>query len=245
MKKLLLASVMVVGLCGSALADVPTFDASNALGQVKALAQELKGYLLQAQQYTTALQQYYAEAQMLAGLVHNPAGEIGAVLNLTGLGQDLPVSPMALLSLTQGFGGAGGLPGIMGKLSLLNGLTAGAYNSSHLTDCVDKSYTCAEQNSQEWGLAGTKGTLATLYSDLQSHISTMQALRGQLADAGDPKAVADLSAAVQTEGAYVQNLTGQATVIGLLADQQQRTASSLADQRMRADMTAFLASAPK
>src|ERR1700679_417084 len=102
---------LLVALDRGADAEIPVIDTA-ALGEwVSQLADDAKAYALQVEkyakqvsQYTTQLQQYAQEIQLFQNFYHNPS--LGAALGVlmgAGLGNQMPVSPYAILSLVTGF----------------------------------------------------------------------------------------------------------------------------------------------
>ena len=102
---------LLIAVDRGANAEVPVIDTA-ALGEwVSQLADDAKAYALQVEkyakqvsQYTTQLQQYTQEIQLFQNFYHNPS--LGAALGVlmgAGLGNQMPVSPYALLGLVNGF----------------------------------------------------------------------------------------------------------------------------------------------
>ena len=86
--------------------------------EAKQLAQDAKSYLVQAQSLATQAQQYAAEIEQLNGFIHDPSlGAAMGIMNQQGLGNSLPINPMAVASLTNGYSSLSTLGGILGKLS--------------------------------------------------------------------------------------------------------------------------------
>jgi hypothetical protein len=72
-------------------------------GEVKSWATQNLQWLQQLQQYAVELQQYANDLTMLENWVHNPSlgGALG-LLNIAGLGNSLPVNASAVLNLVNG-----------------------------------------------------------------------------------------------------------------------------------------------
>ena len=87
-------------------------------GEVKSWATQNLQWLQQLQQYSVQLQQYTNELTMLQNWVRNPSlGAAMGLLNIAGLGSSLPVNAYAVLNLVNGRSyGASGLPEISGVL---------------------------------------------------------------------------------------------------------------------------------
>jgi hypothetical protein len=131
MKRVLLASACIIAVAGKAQAQVAVVDPTGLVAQAKQLVetvkqetQGLRSYLTQLQQYATELQTYATDAEMAANFIHDPSlGAATGLMNLAGVGNSLPVNPMAVMGLVNGFNGSiGGLSGSLGKLQQLSGL---------------------------------------------------------------------------------------------------------------------------
>ena len=131
MKRVLLASVCIIAVAGKAQAQVAVIDPTGLVAQAKQLVetvkqetQGLRSYLTQLQQYATELQTYATDAEMAANFIHDPSlGAATGLMNLAGVGNSLPVNPMAVMGLVNGFSGSiGSLSGSLGKLQQLSGL---------------------------------------------------------------------------------------------------------------------------
>ena len=158
-------------------------------GEVKSWATQNLQWLQQLQQYSVQLQQYTSELTMLENWVRNPSlGGAMGLLNIAGLGSSLPVNAYAVLNLVNGRSfGQGGLPEISGVLSSLSGLTAGAYSANHVYTPTDASWASQELISNANSIAGEQGAAQAAYTDLQAHAAALQALRDHLATASSPK----------------------------------------------------------
>lgn len=210
MKYSIIAGVCVLGLASPAQAVIPVEDAPSILLEAKTLAQEAKQYLVQAQQYATQMQQYATEVEQLNGFIHNPSlGAAGGLMNQAGLGNSLPVNPMALASLTSGYGSLSSLASVLGKLNQLNGLVNTNFDANHVYTCANGTTACTTLNSGANANAGAQGAAQSAYQDLRNHLPVIQALRDRLATATTPKDVMDAQAALQAEQAWTQNLQGE------------------------------------
>ena len=160
-------------------------------GEVKSWATQNLQWLQQLQQYSVQLQQYTNELTMLQNWVRNPSlGAAMGLLNIAGLGSSLPVNAYAVLNLVNGRSyGASGLPEISGVLSSLSSLTAGAYAANHVYTPTDASWASQELISNANSIAGEQGAAQAAYTDLQAHAAALQALRDHLATASSPKDV--------------------------------------------------------
>lgn len=222
MRKLLLVTACLVALTGRVQAQgVPVIDAQSLIAQARQLAQEAKAYILQAQEYATQVQQYATAVEQLNAFVHDPSlGAAMGLMNRAGLDNSLPINPMAVQSLTSGYGSLASLSGILGKLSQLNGLVNSSYATNHIYTCADESYACQQQRANANALAGTQGGALSVYQDLRNHLPVIQALRERLLTARDPKDVADAQAQLQAETLWTNNLQSELQAININADAQ-------------------------
>jgi len=143
-------------------------------------------------------------------------------MNLAGVGNSLPVNPMAVMGLVNGFSGSiGGLSGSLGKLQQLNGLVNMTYGANHIYSPTDGSWASKQLNDSGTAIAGTQGSAASLLQDLQSHVPVLQALRDKLASSTNMKDVADAQGAIQSEIAWTANTQAQLNAIQVAASVQQ------------------------
>ena len=158
------------------------------------------------------------------------------LMHMSGLSNDLPVNPYALMGLTSGYSMSFGA--LTSKLALLNGLANTSYDQNHVYDCTDDSIACQEQKRRAYGLAGVSAIATSAFADLRTHMATLEGLRAEAATADTPAERENIQIAIQTEQAWHQNLMGQieaasmqATVQTQVDDQRAREATSQAYQR--------------
>jgi type IV secretion system protein VirB5 len=232
-------------------AELPVIDVQSIFQQLTSYVTQVKQWVQEQLAYTTQLQQLAHELQtdlstamLVANFIHDPTlGALMGLMGMTGLDNDLPVSPAALQGLLSGYGGMNGMSGIIGtgssKLGQLTSLVSGSYSTNNLYSCSSNDYACTSNNIRMTGLSGQQGALGQLYAEIVNHTQVLQQARAQLLTATDPKTVADLQAQIQTETAYLQSQTAQAQiVIGLASAQQQITGVQDA-QKGQADLAAF------
>lgn len=209
MRRELFAACIAVSFGGvSAQAQIPVTDIGLITQQVKEYVQDAKAYALQAQQYVTQGQQLLQLVQTFNAFVQNP--NLGAAVGLmgqTGLGNDLPINPVSLMSLTSGYDMS--LTNLAGKLAMLSSLSGAAYNQNHVYTCTDQSWACQQQQQRAYGLAGTSGIAQSAYQDLRNHMPVIQALRDQAAAATTPAQRENVTLALQSETAWNNNLAAQ------------------------------------
>lgn len=233
MKRVILTFAFAVAFSDAAQAQIPVTDLGSLVAQARSLAQDIKGYLLQAQQYTTEAQHLYTTEQMLQGFVHDPSlGRAAGLMQMTGLNSSLPVSPYAIMSLTSGYNSMTSLGGVLGKLSQLNGLVGGSYNTNHVYSPTDGTWASQQLIANGNATAFHQGAALSVYQDLQSHIPVLAALRDRLNSATTPKDVADANAAIAAEASWTNNMQAQLAAL-------QVNASAQSDIRIQRDNEAL------
>jgi hypothetical protein len=253
---------LMAGYSPPARADLPVIDTA-ALGQwaqqlqndVKAYALDLQRYagevkswatqnlqwLQQVQQYTTQLQQYANELEMFQNWVRNPSlGGAMGLLNIAGLGSNLPVNASAVLNLVNGRSyGQGGLPEISGVLSSLSSLTAGAYSVNHVYTPTDASWASQELVSNANSIAGEQGAAQAAYTDLQAHAAALQALRDHLTASSSPKDVQDAQAQIELEQVWTVNEAAQLTAVNAAYAAEKDAREQRANEELHQEFAVF------
>ena len=214
-------------------------------GEVKSWATQNLQWLQQLQQYSVQLQQYTNELTMLQNWVHNPSlGAAMGLLNIAGLGNGLPVNAYAVLNLVEGRSyGASGLPEISGVLSSLSSLTAGAYSANHVYTPTDASWASQELISNANSIAGEQGAAQAAYTDLQAHAAALQALRDHLATATSPKDVQDTQAQIELETTWSTNEAAQLAAINAVYAAQRDALAQRDNEKLAQDLETFAPSA--
>lgn len=238
MKRIWLAGACMLALCGRAHAQgIAVIDAASIFQQIEQLAQEVKSYGLQAQQYLTQVQQ-------LEALVHNPSlGAAMGLMNTTGLNNDLPVNPLAVQSLTNGYNSLNSLAGILGKLTTLTNLVNTNYNANHIYSPTDGSWNSQQLIANGNAIAGTQGAAQAAYQDLRNHLPVIQALRDRLLTATNPKDVADAQAQLVAETTWTNNLQSELQAIQVNAEAQAASRAQQDNESLDQGIDSFLAQA--
>ena len=206
--KIHLIAICLFGLSGQAYAQIPVTDVASIAQQVKAEVQDLKSYALQAQQYVTEAQQLAQMVQEYNSFVADPSlGAAFGIIGQAGLGNDLPVNPASLQSLTSGYSMS--LTGLTGKLAVLGSLSNTAYDQNHVFDCTNGTWACQQQQQRGYGLAGSSGIAQSAYQDLRNHMPVVQALQAQAATARTPAQRENVALALQSETVWTNNLSAQ------------------------------------
>jgi hypothetical protein len=92
------------------------------------------------------------------------------LMNLAEVGNSLPVNPMAVMGLVNGFSGSvGSLSGSLGKLQQLSSLVNMTSGANHVYSPTDGSWSSQQLNDSSTAIAGTQGSAASLLQDLQGH----------------------------------------------------------------------------
>jgi type IV secretion system protein VirB5 len=229
-----------------------TFDASNAVGQVKQLmetievkTQGLRSYMTQLRQLSTEVQQLAAQVQMVEGFVHDPSlGTAMGLMNMTGLGNSLPVSPYAVMGVVNGFSGGysnvHSFGGALSKLSSLGNMASSFGSTNRIYRRNDGTWIGDQMDSGADSIAGTQGMGMSLLDDLQKHIPILEALRLRAQSAKDMKDVADVQAAIQAEQVWTANTMGQLQAVQLAADMQVRNREQRDNEMLAKSQDAFL-----
>jgi type IV secretion system protein VirB5 len=238
MKRFLIAGASIIALSGHARAQgVTVNDPASIMQEVNQLEQMGKTYVLQAQQ---AL----AQAQELAAFVHNPSlGAATGLMNQTGLSNDLPVNPMAIASLTNGYGSLSSLSAILGKLTTLSSLVGTNYSTNHVYSPTDGSWNSQQLIANGQAIAGTQGAAQAAYQDLRNHLPILQALRDRLATATTPKDVQDAQAQIESEQAWTNNLNSELQAIQVNYQAQADSRMQRDNESLDAGIDSFLAQA--
>lgn len=225
-RKPLVAACVLFTLGGDAYAQISVIDPALISQQVKSAVQDVKAYVLQAQQYVTQAQQLAQMVQTVNALVQNPnLGAALGLMNQAGLGNDLPISPAALMSLTSGYSMS--LANLSGKLAMLGSLSNTAYDQNHVYDCTSQAWACQQQQQRAYAIAGASGIAQSAYQDLRNHMPVVQALRDQAATATTPAQRENIALGLQSEIAWNNNLAAQVAT----ADMQARADEASLAQR--------------
>jgi hypothetical protein len=207
-KNLIAVACIVVGIGGPAQAQIAVDSLTADFNAVKDLAGQAKSYALQAQQYVTEAQQLAQLVNTFNAFVANPSlGAALGLMNQTGLGNDLPINPAGLMSLTSGYSMS--LANLGAKLSALSSLSNASYTQNHVYTCTDQSWACTQEQQRGYGLAGSSGIAQSAYQDLRNHMPVIQALRDQAATATTPAQRENVALALQSETAWNNNLAAQ------------------------------------
>lgn len=224
----ILAGSVVFALLGSANAQMAVFDGANFGNTARSVVQGAQQLQQLAQQLATMQQQYNQMVQTYQAIAHLPQQQ------LTQLGQQLNVSQFRM-PLPSASGTVGSVLGGSGLGSL------GSLGQQYLTQ--NRIYAPSGSDFQAQQMTGTANSVAgvqamldQLYQSAAGHITTLQGLEGQLAGAQDEKAVADISARVQTEQTYLSAQQIQTQTIQTWQAAQVRNEEEQRQEKRRQDL---------
>lgn len=229
-------------------AQILTDSPSEDLQMLKDYAQSLKDYVVENSQWLeetktdlNTAQTYLQLVTQYAAFVANPQLAVQQLLNQTGLSQDLPVSPMVIMSLANGFQMSGGasLGGDLAKLQMLSGFTNSAYSTAHVYTCTGTDPTCIDLNARANGIAGSMGIAQTGYADIQTHQGVITCLRADLAGTTDPAKRETILAQIGTEQLYIQNVLASLTAASMQSGLAQQSDAQRMTERQRASADAY------
>jgi hypothetical protein len=164
-------------------------------------------------------------------------------MNQTGLGNSLPINPMALASLSSGYGSLTSLSSLLGKLSQLNGLVNSNFATNHIYSPTDGSWNSQQLIANGNAIAGVQAAAQAAYQDLRNHLPVIQALRDRLATATNPKDVADAQAQLQAETAWTNNLQSEISTMQVNYQAQAASRVQRDNESLDAGIDSFLAQA--
>src|SRR5271170_1342629 len=204
-------------------------------GEVKSWATQNLQWLKQVQQYVTQLQQYANELTMLENWVHNPnLGQVGALLNITGVQNSLPINSSAVFGLLQGGASftSGGITAITGKLGQLSTIVNTSYSANHIYTPASTDWASQQLTTNANSIAGEQGLAAVTYDDLVSHANAINGMRTLLNADSSPKDVADATAQLQLESVWTQNEAAQLQAASAMYSAQRDSREEQANEQL-------------
>lgn len=206
------------------LAVIDPANLAQAVQQVQQMAQQLQ---MMQQQYQQLQQTYQAVA-------HAPSEaltELGRKLNVEALRNALPAQ-------------SGDLGAVMTGTSLGPGgfgsAAQGQLERNRVYSPGGADFQAQEMQRAATSIAGAQAMASGLYQSAASRIAALQAIEGQLASAGDAKAVADLAARISAEQAYIQAQQVQAQSLVLWQQAQMRNQDQREQERRRQSIDALI-----
>lgn len=225
----------------AARAQVPVSDSVTELNVIQSYAQSIKAWTLQYKQYAeeaatdlNTAQAYAQDVETFNSFVQDPS--LGAALGLVqvaGLGNDLPVSPYQLMSAANGFGGQGGVNGALSALRAVSNLAGTNYQAMHVYACQAADQPCADLNARGNGIAGSMGVQQAAYQDYRAHQGIVQGLRDQLGGVTTPALRETITAQLQAEQVWTANMQGSAQAAAEQAALARQSMVQRVDERQR------------
>lgn len=171
-------------------------EVAREAARIQQVVHQIQTLQLQLEQ----LQQVYSSMAHLPGAA---LADLQSTLNVPQLRNPLPGGSAPLGQIVNGNG-----------LGLMAGLGRQYFDQNHIFAPADPGgYGAASLGQNANSIAGVQAMADQLYQSAASHISALQGLEGLLAGAPDAKAVADISARVQTEQTYLAAQQVQAQTI--------------------------------
>jgi type IV secretion system protein VirB5 len=140
------------------------------------------------------------------------------------------------------------LPTGSGVQDLLNGeqLNAQAQqflNKNRVYQPTGDDFAAQEMTRNSQSIANQQAMANSLYQSSTARINALQGLESQLSTAKDAKSVADISARIQQEQAYIQAQQVQAQSLQMWQAAQQRNAEQRSDEQRRQRVESMIAEA--
>ena len=202
---LLAGIAWMVFAAGPARAQIPVTDAANLANTTRQVLQGVQQIQQLTQQLSVMQQQYAQLIQTYQAVAHLPEAELqqlAAQLNVQQFRTPLPSSGSLVGGLMNGTG-----------LDQLGTLGQQFLNQNRLYAPSGTDFAARQLTGTANSIAGVQAMLNNLYQSASGRVTVLQGIEGQLSSAQDAKAVADLSARVQTEATYLQAQQVQAQVL--------------------------------
>jgi len=231
---------------GQVITDSPAEDIAN----LKSYLQELKAWVVQNTQVLheaatdlNTANTYAQEVQTYLAFVENPTlANFMGIVNSAGLGSDMPINPLQVMSLANGFNSMqanGSLTAELGQLRMLSGFASGAFGANHVYTCTATDAACTDINARSNGIAGSMGMTQTAYADLQAHKAMAAALRADLVGETDPAKRETIIAQIGTEQLYIATIQASNTAAAQQANLAQQSAEQRIIERQRQSADAW------
>lgn len=233
MKCLLLASAAVVALIAPARAQMAVIDAATLVQAAQTAAHGAEQVAQLTQQIAIMQQQYAQLMQTYQAIAHVPDAvvrSLGDTFAVPSLRSPVP-------------GQAADLAGIVGGLS--NGGSLGSQMQSilganRIYSPVGQDPAALAMTTNANSIAGTQAMVQQLYQSATDHASALWTLEGQLSNAPDAKATADIQARLQMEQAQLQARQIQAQTLGTAQQAQVRQTAQQHEESRRCYIDAIL-----
>lgn len=237
----LLAGAALAGMLAgsSAKAQTTVIDPLNIAATLKTYYQQVQSYLTQVQQLAQQIQTAANTLNILNSFVQNPnLGTAMGVLNVTGVGNPLPVNPYALQGLLSG---QGGFTGALGNLSAL---TSGMASTNQFAPPNTATYAGQSMATNAGSIAGAQATAMTVYQQMAQHFAVLTALRQQAAQATTPAGREAVMEQLQTEAAWAILAGGQLQSAYILITAQQAVNVERDNEKLTNDLCVTINACP-
>lgn len=215
MRGLLKAGVCALALLGGSEARAQwAVECVNCTSEFTEIAREAARVQQVVQQIQTLRSQLQELQNVYASVAHlpdNALAQLGQQLNVSQFRNPLPTATGAIGSLMNGTG--------MGSLS---GLGTQYLNRNRVYASPDQDFAANSMATNANSIAGVQSMADQLYQSAAAHNNALAGLEGQLENAPDAKAVADISARVQLEQTYIASQQVQAQAISTWQQAQVR-----------------------
>lgn len=234
MRKVLLASpaILAFAMPGIAFAQIPVTDGASLAQRAAQQLQTMGEWASQARSMAaqiSELQSQLAQAQMAYRAVTGvrDLGSAMYAMNVAGIQNPLPISPLAVQSLVSGVGGVSGIS------SGLSGLQMVAATANRIYVPTSDAFRAREMVANADGLAGVQALAQRSYQASAERLNLLSAMRARLDIASDPKEVADLTAGIGIVQADIASHQQQLQAVGVMASAQQQVRVQRDDEQER------------
>jgi type IV secretion system protein VirB5 len=216
MKKWILSLALMIGVAGSAQAQIPVTDIAGLTQQV----QQVVSWGQQLKQMKDQIDQTKKTFESMNG-----SRGLGNLLNNPMLKNSLPPDWQKVYSAVQN-GGYKGLSGAAKAIRDANKLVDCTYKSTTLQSLCQRQATKSSQD---------KAFAQDAYSSANARLDNIQGLMDEIDQTTDAKSIAELGARIQAEQAMIQNEQTKLQMFRMLADaekdliEQQKREQSMLD----------------
>lgn len=233
-RKFILTGVAALTICSAAIspaqAQFLVYDPAiflQAIEQVTQLTQQL----------AVLRQQYQQLQKTYAAIAHSPLADLNALgqqLNVNQFRNALPSQSNVLGAVMNGSGLG---PGNLGSAA------QGYLNENRIYAPTGQDFNAQEMQRNANSVAGAQAMASELYQSAANHVTALQGIERQLANAPDTKAVADIQARIAAEQAYIQAQQVQAQSLAMWQASQERNQQQRGDEERRRQIDKLIESA--
>ena len=228
MRTMLLAGVSALALTAfdrPAAAQWAVIDNANLMNTTRSVVQGAQQIQQLTQQLSTMRQQYDQLVQTYQAVAHLPESalnQIGQQLNVSQFRVPLPTASGTVGSVLSGTG-----------LNNLGGLGQQYLTQNRVYTPIGSDFMAKQMTTTANSVAGVQAMFDQLYQSAAGRIDVLRKLETQLASAPDAKAVADVSARLQTEQTYFAAQQIQAQSLQAWQTAQVRNENEQRDEKRR------------